>query len=310
MNTPLMFNYELRPCKFVERRMFIMSLSRVIARFGGDYQYVGFGGLSFTDFKLFHKELNIDKMVSIEAGEDITDDRLDFNRPYSCISIMRGKSTDQLTQVDFSKKTIVWLDYDEPLHEYYFDDLSYVLGKVVAGSVILISCNTKLHKQKEQPYTDEEFRTVFGSYLPADIGVNYCHGKNSATTLMRMFRQSCESTINERNQAIEDRLRFRSLYFFTYKDGAPMMTYGGIVLPERINDAELNFDGLSFIGEGQYDIEIPLLTMREAIVLNRVLNDNTKEESEIISLSILDRDGIDKYKELYKYMPNYFDVRL
>ena len=135
MNSPLLFNYELRPCKFVERRMFIMSLSRVIARFGGDYQYVGFGGLSFTDFKLFHKELNIDKMVSIEAGEDIMDERLAFNKPYSCISILRGLSTDQLPQVDFSGKTIVWLDYDESLKEYFFDDLSYVLGKFVPGSL-------------------------------------------------------------------------------------------------------------------------------------------------------------------------------
>lgn len=309
MNTPLMFNYELRPCKFVERRMFIMSLSRVIARFGGDYQYVGFGGLSFTDFKLFHKELNIDKMVSIEAGDDIMEERLDFNKPYSCISIMRGLSTDQLTQIDFSKKTIVWLDYDESLKEYYFDDLSYVLGKFVAGSVILISCNTKLHIQKGQPYTDEEFRNAFGTHIPADIGENCCGGNNSATTLMRMFRQSCESTINERNQAIEDKLRFRPLYFFTYKDGMQMMTFGGIVLPKQFDDADLNFDGLSFIGESKYDIDVPKLTMRETIKLNQVLNDNVKE-SEIISLNILDREGIDKYKEIYKYMPNYFDVRL
>lgn len=305
-----MFNYELRPCKFVERRMFIMSLSRVIARFGGDYQYVGFGGLSFTDFKLFHKELNIDKMISIEAGDEITDERLDFNKPYSCITIKRGMSTDKLTEIDFSKKTIVWLDYDESLKEYYFDDLSIVLSKSVPGSVVLISCNTKLQKQREQPFTNEEFREAFGVHIPADIGDNCCIGRNSATTLMRMFRQSCESTINERNQALEEKLRFRPLYFFTYMDGAPMMTYGGIVLPEQFNDADLNFDGLSFIGEKKYDIDVPVLTMREAIKLNRVLNDNAKEEAEIVSLNILDREGVDKYKELYKYMPNYFDVRL
>ena len=50
--------------------------------------------------------------------------------------------------------------------------------------------------------------------------------------------------------------------------------------------------------------------MKEAIKLNQVLNDNEKEENEIIALNILDREGIDKYKALYKYMPNYFDVRL
>ena len=310
MNTPLLFNYELRPSKFVERRMFIMSLSRVIAHFGGDYQYVGFGGLSFTDFKLFHKELNIDKMVSIEAGDDIMLERLEFNKPYSCILIQKGLSTEQLTQVDFSKKSIVWLDYDESLQEYYFDDISYVLSKMVVGSVIAISCNTKLLKKKDQPYTNEEFLDIFGIHIPADIGENCCLGANSATTLMRMFRQSCESTINERNLAQDDKLRFRSLFFFTYRDGTPMMTYGGIVLPEQFDNSELNFDGLNFIGEDKYDIDVPLLTMKEAIKLNQVLNDSDREESEIIALKILDREGIDKYKALYKYMPNYFDVRL
>lgn len=310
MNTPLLFNYELRPCKFVERRMFIMSLSRIIARFGGDYQYVGFGGLSFTDFKLFHKELNIDHMVSIEAGEDITIDRLEFNKPYSCIELLKGLSTEQLTQIDFSRKSIVWLDYDESLQNYYFDDLSIVLGRMVEGSVIAISCNTKLLKKKDQPYTDEEFQQKFNVHVPADLDANCCNGVNSATTLMRMFRQSCESTINERNQVLDDKLRFRPLFFFTYRDGTPMMTYGGIVLSNQFNDADLNFDGLNFIGEDKYDIEVPLLTMKEAIKLNQVLNNHDKEESEIILPNILNREGIDKYKALYKYMPNYFDVRL
>ena len=310
MNTPLLFNYELRPCKFVERRMFIMSLSRIIARFGGDYQYVGFGGLSFTDFKLFHKELNIDRMISIEAGDDIVTERLEFNKPYSCISIQRGLSTEQLTHIDFDRKSIVWLDYDEPLQDYYFDDISYVLGKFVVGSVIAISCNTKLHMKKDTPYTDDEFRAKFGIHIPADIGDNCCLGVNSALTIMRMIRQSCESTINERNQALDVKLRFRPLYFFTYRDGSPMMTYGGVVLPEQFNDGDLNFEGLNFIGEEKYDIDVPLLTMKEAIKLNQVLNDNEKEENEIIALNILDREGIDKYKALYKYMPNYFDVRL
>ena len=89
-----------------------------------------------------------------------------------------------------------------------------------------------------------------------------------------------------------------------------MMTFGGIVLPELFDDAELNFEGLNFIGEEKFDIDVPILTMRETIRLNQVLHDNAKEESEIISLNILDREGIDKYKDLYKYMPNYFDVRL
>ena len=56
-------NYEIRPCKFVERRMLLASLSRILGaiRKEQEYQYIGFGGCSFTDFKLFHRELQINQ---------------------------------------------------------------------------------------------------------------------------------------------------------------------------------------------------------------------------------------------------------
>lgn len=59
MKSPTVLNYEIRPCKFAERRMLLASFARIIGVFKQQYQYVGFGGLSFTDFKLFHRELHI-----------------------------------------------------------------------------------------------------------------------------------------------------------------------------------------------------------------------------------------------------------
>lgn len=56
MKSPTVLNYEIRPCKFAERRMLLASFARIIGVFKQQYQYVGFGGLSFTDFKLFHRE--------------------------------------------------------------------------------------------------------------------------------------------------------------------------------------------------------------------------------------------------------------
>ena len=67
MKSPTVLNYEIRPCKFAERRMLLASFARIIGVFKQQYQYVGFGGLSFTDFKLFHRELHINTMYSIEG---------------------------------------------------------------------------------------------------------------------------------------------------------------------------------------------------------------------------------------------------
>ena len=68
MNSPKFLNYETRPHKFTERKMLLSSLSKICNYYSDEYQYIGLGGISFTDFKLFHKELHINEMHSIEAG--------------------------------------------------------------------------------------------------------------------------------------------------------------------------------------------------------------------------------------------------
>lgn len=47
MKSPNLFNYEIRPCKFVERRMLLASLYQIVINMRQEYQYIGFGGLRF-----------------------------------------------------------------------------------------------------------------------------------------------------------------------------------------------------------------------------------------------------------------------
>ena len=51
--------------------MLLTVLQNICQFYNEDYQYIGFGGVSFTDFKLFHKELNIGEMFSIEGGDNL-----------------------------------------------------------------------------------------------------------------------------------------------------------------------------------------------------------------------------------------------
>ena len=102
MKSPSTINYEIRPCKFAERKMLLISFSRIIGAFKSSYQYIGFGGLSFTDFKLFHKELNIETMYSIEAGYNI--EKLNFNKPFFMHNYFyKENSTDMLGKLDLKK---------------------------------------------------------------------------------------------------------------------------------------------------------------------------------------------------------------
>ena len=89
-----------------------------------------------------------------------------------------------------------------------------------------------------------------------------------------------------------------------------MFTYGGVVLNDDFDDVLLHFDEFNFIDViDPYKIEIPNLTYREAMALNQALNLQDEEQS-LIDNAILTNDDIAKYKKCYKYLPNFYDVRL
>jgi len=84
----LSVQYDLRPAKQVERRMFVDAFQR-LAQAGfeiRDYQYTGFGSIFFVDFIIFHKLLGISKMLSIEHDERI-ETRVKFNCPFECVDV-------------------------------------------------------------------------------------------------------------------------------------------------------------------------------------------------------------------------------
>lgn len=308
MKSATVLNYETRPCKFAERRMLLASIARIMGVLKLKYQYIGFGGLSFTDFKLFHKELHIKEMYSIEAKYE--PNKLEFNKPYSCINILHGQSSDQLSRIDLSKPSIVWLDYDNTLSMTFFTDIELVLREVPHGSIVIISCNREL-KNGNTPYTNDEFKEIYGPLVPYDITENCCADVNSSETIKRMLEGYCHRIIKERN-SIGDNLSFVPLYNIKYAEyrGARMFTYGGIVLSPECEKDDLNIDGFDFISTIQpYEINIPNLTYREASYLNQIL-DIEEREKELIDKRILTATEVEKYKRIYRFLPHFYDVRL
>ena len=65
-----------------------------------EYKYIGFGASFFADFKLTHRNLHVNDMVSIESnGTPENRKRCEFNKPFSCINISFGFSKDQLPKI-------------------------------------------------------------------------------------------------------------------------------------------------------------------------------------------------------------------
>lgn len=310
MNSASLINYEIRPCKFVERKMLLVSFARIISMFKQNYQYIGFGGLAFTDFKLFHKELYINKMYSIEGG-DYSLERLSINNPYSYISIKKGMSTEVLRSIDLSLPSIIWLDYDDVLSMTVFDDINIAFQALSHGSLFLISCNRQLRNNKGTPYTPDELYDIFGTVIPIDLPNDCCSDQNTPNTIYKLLLYSCNKVIEDRNK-LGANIKFVPLINIKYNEyrGARMYTFGGIILKKEFDESSLNVDDLEFIRTDQaYEISIPNLSFREKLYINQILGNDDKEK-DVIDKGIISQQDLSDYKKSYRFMPNFYDVRI
>src|ERR1039458_8364674 len=125
-------NYTIRPNKNVERKLLAHLLGR-LASTGHfklpEYRYVGLGSIWFADFALLHRVLGIKDMISVEM-EESRKKRLLFNKPFECIQLKLGKYSDVFPDLSWEKPTVVWLDYDDTLKSYVFDDLKRTLQRL------------------------------------------------------------------------------------------------------------------------------------------------------------------------------------
>jgi hypothetical protein len=178
-------NYNIRTSKSVERRMILVALSELFKQVSySKRRYIGFGSTYFTDFRLFHKELHIENMISFESEESLKK-RVEFNKPYKCIQIIEGKSTDKLPLIEWNEDftDFIWMDYDDELSYDMFNDLEQVFSKINVGSVYLVTCNKKLSKYK----SIAEFNEVFGELSPPDIDIKDFSAEKDFLLIKRMF---------------------------------------------------------------------------------------------------------------------------
>lgn len=158
-------DYKARPAKFIVRRM-IGECCRHLRRISelANYQYVGFGGLEFLDFDLFHRTLGIRHMISIENNPKT--DRYEFNKPFAGIEMRYGDATTELTRINWEGLKIVWLDYERSLHATLKRDCEYVVRNLGQGSLFIVTMNA------EAPYggrLDYLRRKVGDRFVPGDV---------------------------------------------------------------------------------------------------------------------------------------------
>lgn len=87
MSSSFHVNYKIRPKKSIQRKM-IMESFRHLGYFNdlANYQYIGLGGHFFSEYHYLHKDLHLNKLISIEKNTN-NKKRFELNKPYDFVKI-------------------------------------------------------------------------------------------------------------------------------------------------------------------------------------------------------------------------------
>jgi hypothetical protein len=135
-----------------------------------------------------------------------------------------------------------------------------------------------------------------------------------AKTCRRLITDEIEEALRNRNglSSPEHKMEYQSLFNFVYRDGARMLTVGGIFY--KAGDQELlrrcQFESLDYVrldNEEPYEIKVPVMTPRERHYLNQRLPHGTHQEALNIGLTA---DEVAHYIRLYRYCPSFAEIEL
>jgi len=313
-----MFNYNFRPAKAIERKIFLDVLKEIYGVSPGlDCKYIGFGSVFFADFKMIHKELNINTMINIESNED-DKKRFEFNRPFKCIDLKWGLSTDVLPTLDWRGRSIIWMDYDDKLQISMFDDLDLIFTNSAPGSFYFFTCNSSLSKYENKEtkiYEPDRFINDFDGYASPNLKPEDLIGANSPSLIRDMLIKRISRVLDDRNALKEksERIGFSQVLNIKYRDGAAMYSFGGYIDTEEnlVRLAKTNLKKLPFVRNNRemIDLRSPVITNQEIDLMNSYLPHSEKSFMTLKKLSFIPNDEKMKYFNTYRHYPYYAELR-
>ena len=234
MSSSHYINYSLRPSKSIQRQIIFDGIRTIRNRLDIDESiYVGFGSIWFADFVMAHKILDINEMISIEEDE-ILYRRAVFNSPYASVEIRRGTSSKVLPSL-YEDETIckrpwvMWLDYDSAFDEKSIDDARTAIERAPNDTVFLVTFSGNASSYAQPNDRPDRLRDLFGDVVPDDLGKDECDATNMRNILADLATDFMKSSAARAARPGGFVPAFRVLY----KDGAPMVTVGGILPSDR-----------------------------------------------------------------------------
>jgi len=320
-------NYLLRPNKSVERKMVCEMLSGISSiKDLSAYTYIGLGSVYFADFLLFHRHLGIAKMVSIESDDKVKD-RCEFNKPFSCIELKMGESTNILPNLDIQgNDSIVWMDYDGAISDSVFSDINTVVSKMRPDSFFMLSLNADTCVLKTPLEEDEEINPerrvvemIGNERFPNQYRDKEMTPKTYLSLLHHCIMNEITTAVRRRNGMADEKVVFHQAVNFLYLDGIRMLTLGGFLFKEDEAEDHLNkmcTRSLPYYKNDAepFKIQCPMLSLKEIQALNShlpcIVHNDGKLEDDFLDKFPLNNSDIRKYAALYRYYPSYVETLL
>lgn len=302
-------DYRLRPAKHAERLMMVELCRRLRFSHIDEYQYIGMGSVSFVDHRVFHKGLGITHMVSFEATDDpIIQERFKQNIPLACIDMHFGYSTDVLPTLNYDRRSIVWLDYDDKLSASMVADISTLGARLRSGSAIFVTfaCgmpSERLAATKELSRLKENFPLLIeeGAKIADFDGKKYADfGKRALFNSLEraMLHQDAANPEAERRTAAQ-------VCYFKYRDGAIMCTIGWVIhsrAEEHMFDSS-SLDVLNYYRSADlpFEIKVPKFTPFEISCLERLV----PIADGVPNLPWLGESARQDFRNIYRFLPSF-----
>lgn len=304
-------DYMLRPRKQIERKIIIETLQKLKPHINIEtYKYIGMGATSYYDFILFHKFLNIRKLLSID--DKGSEKKFEFNKPYDFIEFKHKKSTDFLSEFSWDETVFIWLDYTETLKHYMLTDLAIVTKRCHQKDILVFTINATCPSSTDGR---EKFFNFYKRYIsPEHREFRFINKKYFDELLYEI----CLNRIREKE--INRDVKFHQIFLFKYEDGAKMLTVGGIF--DTDDEIISNIQNLNYISTGKeaVKIEVPVLTYCEKIFLDSKIeaiknlienNDESNDSEEDLNKELLynlfTKEQLKSYIQYYKYFPQYYE---
>lgn len=322
--------YQLRPNKFIDRRLFLEVLDFVRIWNGpARYIYASMGGRFLEDFKLIDERFPVDRMISIEL-DPATWVRQKFNCPLSTIECRNQTSEDfvddfdQLTGEvrDEDVRFIVWLDYaiandrGKQLQEY-----RELISKLAPGDVVKITLNANhqsIRPRWEIP-REEDYRTVVLKEISQQLDK---YAPPESVQPERLTADSFAGFIAEAVRiaalkGVEDnpQIRILPLAAFRYRDGPhQMLTVSAIVVDESLKraiDEDQFFRVWPFRATDWADVrlvDVPDLSVKERTTIDPLLtagNESDVHENLPFRLDAKEKDSLRLFRNYAEHFRRY-----